>query len=268
MIRSELFPLDAYDAAQRRFAELARDQRSPAVDNRAVRVVMRDGWHARHGDRTPAHPVTDVDAALRCRRRRYTPLAVRGDSLALFAWTPVADGDDPAGLALVALGEGAQIAEYESFAADDLTGAVNALEAWHLRLREGQLSPVERRLVQVQDAVNRRDWNAVRQTSRPGTIYRRHGLLGDLTLEDWVANLAETVTQVPDVFVVLAKYYATDHAALGVFPIHGTTPEGSRYRWERLTVISVDNDGRTATFDQYEAEQWVGALARFDELAS
>ena len=290
------YSLDDHEAARARFDELAAETRSPYVDNDCVRSLVRAEWLAGAGDITAAvdtiaSDVVAVDhrsgiGGLRIEgreafvenqiavREQLTPqhrwLAVRGERLALgrLTWT-AANGFEAAHHATFEIDQTGRLCRNDQF--DDLTVALDALDARYEELVGTELPPAEASLLEGVKALNRREWDRFTALFHPDLVAVDHSPLGfpttdrDGFVNDQMRGMAELV---PDVVVVVGKILTEGRASLVTGTTLGTTAEGNEYRWDFLQVFRAAEDGRGQHRDLYADTQWEEALARFDEFAA
>ncbi len=291
--RVELFPIEREAEARARFEELAREPRTPYVDNRLVRFVTRNGWLSARGvlidpgyaedcvlvDHRPAVNAGELVGGADVARSiqsgvevfgelRVEPIAVRGDRLALYRWAFVQDGGFEApGICVMEMDADNRICAITSFQESHAASAVDLLEARHRELSGAAYTTVEAGFVAAQAAFNRRDWDAFAETMVPEAQALDHAPLGWGTIdrEAYVTFIRALIDQVPTAVLAFSKVLVQGDAALTVMPMDGVTAEGSAYRWSKVVVGRVEGSGRFTEFAYFDIEQWDEALALFDD---
>lgn len=257
----EFFELEDFDTARSCFEALAREPRTPHVDNAAVRMMVRGEWLARHGDAAAieqlAPDVVEIDhrrgvsapdivgigAYVENQRAvrgligsaRIEHLAVRGERLVLarVAYTS-REQFEATHLALFEYDDAGRLGRTDIWDDDDRLAAIDAMESRHRELAGEALSAFER----------------LAASDRAGFV------------NDQMRTLTEVA---PEAVFMPTKIYST--GPVGVFRGRelGSTTEGDAYEWAQVLVVRLDDDGRAVRHEAFPEGRWTEALALFDE---
>lgn len=297
IVEHDWYDLDDEAAARARFEELAAEPRTPDIDNACVRALVRGEWLVQAGEigasiETISDDVVSIDrrqgiAGLRIvGRDDYITnqiefrllfqqldrewIATRGERLAIALATWTSDrGDEVVFYATFELDAAARLCRSDQYS--DLDTALAALDVRYVEIAGGELPEVEAELIRGVELLNRRDWDGFAALVHPDFVAVDHSPLGfpttgrDGFVNDQMRGMTELV---PDFVVVLRKILTTARATLVVGTTLGTTVEGSEYRWDFVQVMQASADGRAVRRDLYAEDQWIEALARFDELTT
>jgi len=239
----DLFAPDASGATQ---------QTGPMADSSAF---GRDGWR-----NVVASFVDTYDHV------RFVPLAVRGRRLALLRYEFVTNGFEIAAMLVVHLGDAGLIQHIETYDESDLARAVADLNA---RYRDsGEATVEEMWALDALDAMNRRDWDAMRGMLDPDVVAVDHQPLGfeptdrDGFVDGWMTGL---VTMVPDAVSVVAEVDGRPGTVFGRIVTAGDTVDGNAYGWDSLCVGRF---GPRARLEFFPLDQRESALALLEEWSS
>ena len=72
--------------------------------------------------------------------------------------------------------------------------------------------------------------------------------------------------QTPNAVIYAEKTYIHDGIVVGPFRYEGSTPASSGYEWPMVLLARVSPEGLFIGIEADDEDQWVEALARFDEL--
>ena len=290
--RVELFPLESEAEARARFEELAREPRTPFIDNRLVRVMTRIGWLSMRAEVDPADLYatdcvlvdhrpgvnagsvagrTGVSDSIRSGievfgELRVEPLAVRGDRLALYRWAFVADGGFEApGITVMEMDDDDRICRITSFDESDIAKATEVLEDRHRELTAGG-TVVDRVRADQLAAFNRHDVDAMAAGWRADLrlVDRQPLGFGEQDVALAAAEYEVLFEQLPDVAGWVVKAYSRGPVELRRLRAVGHTADGSDAEYELLAVVLLDDGGLVAENAYYSLTQWDEALAHFD----
>ena len=290
--RVELFPVDQAVAARTRFEQMARETRTPYVDNRVVRVLERNSWlflvdpenppemyasDAVLVDRRAGVNAGQVVGAEEVRQAIATgtevfgalvtePWAVRGDRLGLYHWAYVQEGGFEApGLTVIELGDDDLVSRVTSFDETEFAVALAFLNARYLELT-GPVATLEHDRFAGFDAINRGDWAAFEAGLPPDLVVVDHRPLGfapadrDTFVNGWMRGF---VAQVSKVVMIPVKAYPRGSTVLVRIMSTGTTADGSRYEWDSVVVTRTDG-ATSGRIEFFPTDRWADAVAVFD----
>ncbi|MGZ6907450.1 MAG: nuclear transport factor 2 family protein [Acidimicrobiia bacterium] len=288
-VRVELFPEGAWSEALTVFDEWSTDAVTAPVsepDNAAVRVMRQLGRLAwtdldaaagllapdASGTTQQTGPMAGSSAFGRAEWRNvvasfvetydevhFEPLAVRGQRLALLRFEFVAQGFQSAALAVVRLDDADRIQRIETYDESDLARALVELNAWYRA--SGQATTAELDMLDVIDALNRRDWDAMTALLDPDLVAVDHQPLGfeptdrDGFVGSWMGDL---VAVMPGAVSVVAEVRGLGPAVFGRIMTRGDTVDGNAYEWDSLCVSRT---GAGARLEFFPTDRRADALA-------
>jgi hypothetical protein len=194
-----------------------------------------------------------------------SPIAVRGERLALHRTTAVTpNGDETALLSIDELDEDLRIASVTWFDDDSLSAAFAELDARYLA-GEGAPAPSTVALgVDLFAHINARDWDAYRDGIDPAFVGADHRELGWPTLDR--AGLVEMMRGYADsqskFFMCTRKFVVSRRCLLVVLDVRGTTLDGTTVEWVPYIVFTASDSGLMTGFDIYDEDDFAAALAR------
>jgi hypothetical protein len=151
----------------------------------------------------------------------------------------------------------------------DETDLARALADLDARYREsGEATDAELRALDAIDALNRRDWDALRAALDPDVVAVDHQPLGfestdrDGIVADWMSGL---VAMVPDAVSVVAEVFGRGAAACFRIVTRGTTVDGSAYEWDALCAGRF---GTGARLEFFPLDRRADALALLEAWAA
>ncbi len=290
--RMEFFAADALNEARARFREL--DPSSAFVlDNlclqlvrRQVELIERRDWEAigliwadnivfddrRPGMRTVT---TGREAMLVNARATYdtetlvTPIAVRGERVALYRVQFVAPGYEVECLVVNDLDEHGVVRAVVNFEPDDLDGAFAELDARYLAGEGARFAPVIRVHAAAADAFNRRDWDALRAFDAPdiAIVDHRSGQFGMYDgRDDFIADIPAMIELTPDLRTRIVAVYPDHHGAVSVVHNTARTADGGPIENTMISVSVIEN-GVSMRVEYFAEDELAAARARLAELA-
>lgn len=293
----EYFDVRDSERARARYEELAREQRTPAIDNAAVRVRERSGWLGQYGSLQESIELLSPDIvhkdfrttvsaptlygrdayienqiailSLNMRLLQIEPVAVRGERLMLGRVHWDADGFTVVHLATFELDEHGLIVANDVFDEDDITRALDYLDARYAEIRTEPETPIGRAFVSMASHFNHREWPSMYELLAPEFVGVDHSPIGFGSgggRDGYVAVMRSQVDVAPGATAIVGKTYEQGTVGLAVIEVHGTTAEGSQYSWHYHQVFTVTTEGLVARLEAFSETQWPEALARFDEL--
>ena len=289
--RLEMFDLDDYDAAHARFEELGAAGPSLAIDNAALRALVRGNWlvefeghdiaaamaddlvvdDRRRGVSLPElHGAEEVAHASRIQeelfgRTTMEPVAVRGERLVLVKTRAVAES----GFELIVYGvfeaNGAgQFCAMVFFDEGDLPRAVDELERCYLA--SGDAPPSYAVGVEFWRCYNARDWGGIRELLGADARFVDHRPVSGGTFDDtvgFVEYMKGLVELAPDLYAFVTHHIAVGRrCVLASTFASGTSPDGLYIEFPLLS-LGLGAERRSEIF---APEQLDLALARFHEL--
>ena len=300
----ELFAEEDWEAALARLDELGiapLDARTPQVENAFTRrrpeweALVRSGRfdeaRARLGeffaddvvrvDRRPtvAGPDTDGPGMVDSLEAMYElglveagtePIAVRGDTLALYWQTfRSAGGDELVILNLTETDADNRVVFVANYGEDQLTEALAELDERYLAGEGAEHADVVRPSMDHVAAINRRDWPALLATMRPDIVVGDHRGLWppESDRNAYLARIRSLAETSPDSVVISRRFVAAGSASLATYGVRGTSDHGERYEYD-FHVPALVHDGSFVTFEFFAEDDWDAALARFDELSA
>jgi hypothetical protein len=285
---AEVFQIEAVAEAMARFAELTRRS---LFENAATRVAGLVVRAVRQADASAVDRLISRDLVAEMRQRdaltvrtfgrdeylTWTrsgpddesaiarPIAIRGDRLALVHVETRRPGDaTPRWEALVlhGLDDAGRYALFIAFDADDLDAAYRELDERYLVGEAAPYAATYRRLIEMNDAFNRRD----RSATVPAMTDHRTVGAGSVTAHDWSRFLREVIATTPDAVTRTAAVHRLEHGiALVTLRMTGTTPDGMEIEQEGPWLTDFRNGIRAERFDFDRLDD---ALSRFNELTS
>jgi class 3 adenylate cyclase/tetratricopeptide (TPR) repeat protein/type II secretory pathway predicted ATPase ExeA len=297
--RAEYFDESDMETAVERLHELggaatARLERpTPAVENAATRLIARASslmWTDLEGTldlfapdaagaARESGPSRDLVATNREMWRdvvssfvhtydevHFTPLAVRGERVALLRQEFVVDGYASLNLTVLAIDEQERIARIETFGDDDVVASLAALEAWHLESLGDAATPADRGFSAASIAANRRDPAAYERCMLPDVAMVDHLPLAfpPASSSRQLRRMLERLYELaPDTLFVTTKLVTSERASIGVMEQRSTMPQGNEHRWVRSAVQRYASDGRVERIEYLPEDRWDEAVARF-----
>ena len=252
----EFFGLEDFGTARSCFEDLAREPRTPYVDNALIRTFVRGDWlirYARAEERiellapevvevdhrrgVSAPDVAGIDAYLENQRAvravmgsgRVEYLAVRGDRLLLARVSYTSpEHFTAAHLALFEADDAGRLCHNDIWDEVDLLVAIDAMESRHRELAGESLSAFE----------------------RAGFVNEQMRMLTEVA---------------PDAVFMRTKSYSSGSVGLFCSRISGSTIESDAYERAPVHVVRLGDDGRAVRHVAYPEDRWTEALALFDE---
>ena len=295
--RMELFDFEDESAARARFEELTReDPRSPHPDNAAVRTLVRGAWLFSFGRDEQAVRALIVDDIVHVDRRSLLrtpeardadvfmgnvvasaelfgraalePVAVRSERLALVRLRLRDPGGFEVGmLSLSEIDDRGRLCRLTNFDEADLASALDALDARHAELVGEAYTSIDGWWGQRRRLFEARDWDGFNQLLAPDVIVTDHRPIGfgSVDREGYLAWLRSSDDTHRGQVLVCVKTYSTSSRCLAVNQIFGTTVHEGEVEWSGSIVTTHALDGRAVTIDVFTDDQWVEALALFDD---
>jgi hypothetical protein len=207
-------------------------------------------------------------------RYQVVLLATRGERLALF-WThnELAEGDvgssEIDSLQLVEVSERDEIDALVRFDDDAKDAAYAELDARYAATEGSALA--SRARGGFSRAVAARDWKSLAALCQPGFVERDHRRLTVLrttnSLEEWLQNLRSVVALAPDLTL---RFDHVRNASRGFLwrVVWSGTRDGGRFEIPLVGVFEIDEAGRFASADTWDAEGLDAARARFEEIVA
>jgi ketosteroid isomerase-like protein len=198
-------------------------------------------------------------------------------SAGVFAWRGEHEGGAPAELAMgmvVVSSSDGKVRLIENLDADDRAGMLTRYdELCAQHLVRGGPTPIERVCGALVDALNKRDWDAVRgMLSADATMTDRRGIAQDIAAgADAIAAIYRSIVDVvPDARwgeQVIAANGAL--ASLAETTVSGSVPDGGgRADVAVLTVRATTPEGRLRIVELFDPGDGEAARVRLDELAA
>ncbi len=300
--RIEQFPIDEADAALARFHELGPQDASGAeltnlcveISLREIRAFMEPGdWSGftsmfladatlddrrsglRHLASGPAE-ITDYRRAAGgggLTRLERTPIATRGDCLALFQVIAQRESDveyrrlilqevDPHGL----------ITAQVLFDADDLDAAFDELDERYIACEGASFADDLSASAALLRAHRERDWDGYRACYADDLEVVDHRPAGWGVVrgaEAWMQLARSAVDVMPDAIMrVVAIHAIAAHGAVKHMVMAGTNAGGGHVELSNVYSVTVRRDGKLVRNETFPIDALDAALARFDELGS
>ncbi len=285
------FDIDDLGAARAEYERLTKPSRVDVFENAATRAARRlhdamhaKDWHAFVTRLAPNFEYSDRRAGLatdyigenalaahriafeidEVRNVRHI-VATRGESLALYhVLTTIRDGaSGPAemeGLGVIEVGADDRVVAQVLFDADDMTGAVDELDARYVEL--GGLDARAAR-----EAFNTRDWDRYASfLPEDGSMDDRRTVgYGLLDREGFMAYELSMLEMAPDVMLRVDHLRETPTATLVVGAYTGTQ-DGGPFEIPYLTLAKFAPDGRCIAIVEFDIDDLDTACAEYDRL--
>ena len=207
--------------------------------------------------------------------RRFTPMATRGERLALvkveYRGSPGWSGPiEDAALELIEADEGGRALAIVTFEADDLGPAVEELDRRFQAGEGASYAPVLVTARRAFDLWGRRAWDDLRAVFSPGAVMvdRRPLGWGEIDPADFVDRVRALAQLAPDGTlhgVTIPRLH--QRASLGLMRGTGTDPHGGTFEISFFCLIVLDRDSDLVSRLEFlPADDPAAASARFDEI--
>jgi len=290
--RIELFHQEQFDAALARLEEL----RPSLLENRAVRSMRRmsaaveaqdahgvvagmrpdflsvDHRNLERGVESNRDEWREVAAhlfELGLRRLHCTPIAVRGESLALVRLDYLGRRDDgfrSTLLSVVEVDDADNLRTIETFDEADLPAACTALEERAVAVFPPEVRSSLRVGISQVDAMHSRDGAALRAVLSEDfeSVDHRALGMGVRKREEWIASTLEATVLATNTFDLVEWVHAEPHGIVHLDHVTGLVGGGDvEIRCASLMVV---RDGRVARMESFAEDDLDLALARLEEL--